>query len=67
MTQDINWDYFPEPYDKELPLYFGKALERFSSDEGLELLNFLLEVARRQTTGDRSRSRTRWTRRRPWR
>jgi hypothetical protein len=47
---DVNWVFFPEPYNKELPLYFGKALEQFSSDEGLELLNLLLENARRQTT-----------------
>jgi hypothetical protein len=48
-VQDINWDYYPEPYNRQLPYAFGMALKRFRSEEGLELLNFMLELARTQT------------------
>jgi hypothetical protein len=46
---DVNWGYYPEPYNTQLPYAFGMALERFRSEEGLEILNFMLEVARTQT------------------
>src|SRR5215204_2310314 len=47
----INWDHFPEPYNRELPFYIDKALRSLSS-EGVEMLNMLLDNTRRLTTGE---------------
>jgi hypothetical protein len=39
----INWDLFPEPYNRELPFYIDKAFQRLSPG-GVEILNEVVEV-----------------------
>jgi hypothetical protein len=30
MTENINWDHFPHPYNQELPHYIGLAYQRLT-------------------------------------
>ena len=36
--EKINWDHFPEPFNRELPFYIDKAFQRLSPG-GVEMLN----------------------------
>ena len=48
MTEKIDWDHFPEPYNRELPFYIAKAFQRLSP-EGVEILNEVIEAAARSS------------------
>jgi hypothetical protein len=50
MEHNIDWDYFPEPYNQELPFYIGKAFQRLSP-EGVEVLNEVMVLAHKGATG----------------
>jgi len=41
--EKINWDHFPEPYNRELPFYIDKAFQRLSPG-GVEMLNEMVEA-----------------------
>jgi hypothetical protein len=50
MEQNIDWDFFPEPYNEELPFYIGKAFQRLSP-EGVGVLNETLMLLHKGATG----------------